>query len=204
MRQALLVAVLLALTSSSYAFDLQGIKAADLKTPGNNVPAVSPAVSADKNFQSLWMNVYLRESFMESEASDFSQEGIDVRVHKVLDTTFQLSIRVGNSLEWLSFNGGGSSFSLSGSDANLSMSDWGSSYNISGSVRGDNGRTTFVNLTLYRDFASYSFHVSGMGLNMNVSRNNISGNYDDREYSKKGVAAIVALVLAAQVDSMPS
>ncbi|HBA61669.1 MAG TPA: hypothetical protein DCZ92_12810 [Elusimicrobia bacterium] len=203
MKQAVLTAVLLALTSSSYAFDLQGIKAADIKNPGNSVPAASPAVSANKNYQSLWMSVYLNESFKESQASDFSQ-GIDVRVRKVFDTTFNVSVRAGNNYEWLSLNKFGSNFSLSGSGVNLSMNNWSGNYNVSGSVYGDDNKAQFVNLTLYKGFDGYSYSVSGFGLNLNIGRNSISGSYDDTQYSKKALAAVITLALAAQVDNTPA
>jgi len=203
MKKTLLTAVLLAITSSSYAFDPQTVKAANIKNTEIPVPTAGPVVSADKQYQSLWMSVYLNESWKEAEASDYSQ-GIDVRVRKVFDTTFNVSVRAGNNSEWLNLNKFGSGFSLSGSGVSLNMNGWNGNYNVSGSVYGDDNQSQFVSLSLYKGSDGYSYSVSGFGPNLNISRNGISGSYDDTQYSKKALACVITLALAAQVDNMPA
>ncbi|MDO8803008.1 MAG: hypothetical protein Q7R35_01130 [Elusimicrobiota bacterium] len=203
MKQILLAAVFIALSSSSYAFELQTLGSADIKAAEITVPAAAPAVSAEKQYQNLWMSVFSNPSWKEAQANDYSA-GIEVRVRKVFDTMFNADVRVDMKSEWLSINKFGSGFSLSGSGTNLNMNEWGGNFNISGSVTGDDNQTKFINLTLFKVFDGYSYNVSGMGMNMSVSCTSINGSYDDKEYSKKAMAAIVTLALTAQVDKMPA
>lgn len=203
MPKTLLAALFIALSSTSYAFELQTLNSSDIKAAEITVPAPAKTVSSEKQYQNLWMSVYSNPSWKEASANDYSA-GIEVRVRKVFDTMFNADVRVDMNNEWVSINKFGTNFSLSGSGMNLNMSEWGGNYNISGSVTGADNQTKFVNLTLYKGFDSYSFSVNGMGLNMNVGRSSINGSYDDREYSKKALAAIVTLALTAQVDKMPA
>ena len=204
MKITALAAILLTLAASSYAFELQTIKSADIIVPEITLPApvAAPVVPAEKQYQNLWMSVYSNPSWQEAEASDLSAD-IDVRVRRSIGTFFDASATVDSQNLWINISKFSNNFSLSGSGLNLSMNEWGGNYNITGTVTGDNNQTTFVNVTLFRGFDSYSFNVSGMGMNMSISRNSISGRYDDAQCSKKSVAAVVALALAAQVDKMP-
>ncbi len=198
-----LAAILVSLSASSYAFELQALKAADIAEEPAFPAASAPAVPAQKQRQNLWMSVYGNTSMKQAQASDYSA-GIDVRVSKSLDTMFSADVRVGTNSEWLNLSKFGGSFRLSGSGISLSMSEWGGNYSVSGTVTGEDNRTQYINLTLYKGFDIYSFNASGAGLSMNISGNSIGGSYDDDEYSKKAVAGIVALALAAQVDRMPA
>lgn len=203
MKITVLTAVLLAITSSSYAFDLQTVKAADIKNTEISVPAAGPVVSADKQYQNLWLSVFLNESWKEADANDYSL-GIDVRVRKIFDAAYNVSVRAGNSYESMYLSKFGSGFSLSGAGVNLNMNGWNGNYNVSGSVYGDDNKVQFVNLTFYKGFDGYSYNVSGFGLNFNIHRSGISGSYDDKQYSKKALASVITLALAAQVDNMPA
>lgn len=203
MKITALAALFLTLAPSSYAFELQTLRSADINAAEITVPAAAPAAATQKQYQNLWMSVYSNPMWKEAQAGDY-MAGIDVRVRKVFDTMFNADMRVDNNNEWVTLNKFGNGFSLSGTGMNLNMSERGGNYNVSGSVTGADNQTKFVNLTLFKGFDSYSFNVSGMGLNMNISRNNISGNYDDTEYSKKAIAAIITLALTAQVDRMPA
>lgn len=207
MKRTIFAALFLTLASSSYAFELQTLGSADIKASGITAPVPSPAAvpaaPALKQYQNLWMNVYTNPSWKEATANDYSA-GIEVRVRKVFDTMFNADVRVDMKSEYLNLNKFGTNFSLSGSGMNLNMNEWAGNYNISGNVMGAGNQYNYVNLTLYKGFDAYSFNVSGFGLNMNVSRYGINGNYDDTQYSKKAVAAIVTMALAAQVDKMPA
>lgn len=207
MKRTILAALFLTLASSSYAFELQTLGSAEIKaseiTAPVPSPAAMPAAPALKQYQNLWMSVYSNPSWKEATANDYSA-GIEVRVRKVFDTMFNADLRVDMKSEFVSMNKFGTNFSLSGSGLNLNMNEWAGNYNISGSVIGADNQYKYVNLTLYKGYDAYSFNINGFGLNMSVSRYGINGNYDDAQYSKKAVAAIVTLALAAQVDKMPA
>jgi len=203
MTRTIFAALLITLASSSYAFELQTLKPADIKAAGIAVPAPGPAAPAVRQYQNLWMSVYSDPSWKEVSANDYAA-GIEVRVRKVFDTMFNAEIRTGAAGDSVSINKFGGSFSLSGSGMSLNMNEWGGNYNISGSVTEAGNQTKYVNLTLYKGFDDYSFSASGMGMNMNVSRLSISGNYDDTQYSKKALAAVVTLALTAQADKLPA
>ncbi len=207
MKRTILAVLFLTLASSSYAFELQTLGSADIKASEITAPVPSPASVPDapalKQYQNLWMNLYTNPSWKEATASDYSA-GIEVRVRKVFDTMFNADVRVDMKSEYLNLNKFGTNFSLSGTGMNLNMDEWGGNYNISGSVLGADNQYKYVNLTLYKGFDNYSFNVNGMGLNMNISQYGINGNYDDTQYSKRAVAAIVTMALAAQVDKLPA
>lgn len=164
---------------------------------------VTPAYKAQKLSQNLWMSVHSDPSWKEASANDYAA-GIEVRVRKVLDTAFNTDIKVDWNSEWVALNKLGGNFSLSGSGLDLRMTGLVGSYNISGSVTDANGQTRYLNVTLYKGQDTYSYSASGIGINLNISRTGINGGYEDSEYSKKAMAGIVALALAAQVDRMPA
>ncbi|HNW45633.1 MAG TPA: hypothetical protein PKI19_14120 [Elusimicrobiales bacterium] len=205
MKITALAALFITLASSSYAFELQTIKSADIEAAGITAPApaASPAAAVQKQYQSLWMSVHCDPSWNESEANDFSAD-IDVRVRKSAGTFFDASATVDGKYLNLNLSKFVRNFSLSGPGISLSMNEMGGNYNISGNVTGDDNQTTFVNLTVFRSFNAYSYSISGMGINMSATQNSLNGQYDDSQYSKNAVAAVVSLVLAAQVDKMPA
>lgn len=203
MKNILSAAVLTFFAASSYALELQPVKTADIT--GMEVPAAAqamPAAAVNRQYQNLWLSVYTNEAWRESEASDISS-GLDVRVRKVSDGMFDVSARAGNATEWLNLSKFGSGFSLSGSGVNLNMNGWSGNFSVSGSVYGEDNKPQFISLSFFGS-GDYSYGISGAGLNLNVNRSGISGSYDDTRYSKKALAAVVTLALAAQVESMPA
>ncbi|MFA6433278.1 MAG: hypothetical protein WCW52_01140 [Elusimicrobiales bacterium] len=202
MKTIIFVAAFVCLAFPAGAFELQSLRAADIKTAGAPVPPAAAAAPEEKQLQELRMNIYGSPSWQETEAED-NTAGIDVRVRKVFDRLFSVDSRVETIGERSNINKSGVNFQFSCSAADLRMDDYGGSYGISGSVVGEHGQTGRIALDLYKGFDGYSFSVSGTGLNMSVTRSGISGNYDGKHYSKKAVAAVVALILAVQVDKTP-
>lgn len=207
MKITALAAILLTLTSSSYAFELPALKSADIKAAETAVPApvAAPVVSAEKQHQNLWMRVNSNPSWREAEADDFSL-AIEVRVRKVFDTMFDAYVHVDNRSEFVHLSKFGRGFSLSGSGMNLNMSEWGGNYSVSGGVTGDDNQYKHINVTLHQRFYNSAryFYITAYGINLDFGPGGVNGSYDDKEYSKKAVAAIITMALAAHVDGMPA
>lgn len=206
MKKTLYFLLTFALSANLYASDLNGIKAADitdlnaLDLPVPAAAETSPEQTTGKGYQNVWMTVRSNPSWGQAEAGDYSA-GIEASVSKVFDGQYNVTLRTGTQSEWGSIQKIlDKDLQFSGSGMYLKMSEWGGNYNIAGNVVGPESQNKYVNFTLYRRFDETSFSLNGGDIDLTIDKNSINGNYDDRQYSKKGIAAIVSLALAVQID----
>ncbi|MBU2573738.1 MAG: hypothetical protein KKH28_06670 [Elusimicrobia bacterium] len=210
MKKTIFFALTLSIGANLYAVELNRMTAADIKglsaldLPAPAAAKAAPGQEAGRAYQHVWMYVRNNPSWQEAEANDYSAR-IEARVRKVFDGQYDVSIRAGMKSEWGTIRKiFDRDFQLSGSGMYLSMSEWGGNYNISGSVTGENNQNKYINLTLYKRFDETSFSVTGGGIYLNIDKNSINGNFDDQQYSKKAIAALVSLVLAVQLEKTPA
>ena len=180
----------------AFSFDLPSLGLADLKDTGLAAVAVPGVPKAASEF--VWMSVRNNPSFKEAQANDWAAR-IETRVRESFPGSFDVNLRTDNDYGWASIRKSGSFYSLSGSGLYLTMNGSGSSHFVTGNVT-ENGKTTFVSVSVSRRFDDYSFNVFGSGLNLYTDRNSINGNYNPDQLSKKAVAAVASLVLALQVE----
>ncbi|MDA8243804.1 MAG: hypothetical protein M0025_06745 [Elusimicrobia bacterium] len=188
--------LLLAAAGPAFSFDLPSIGLSALKT-GGDAPVVVPAASRAAS-QYVWMSVRNNPSFKEAQADDWSAR-IETRVRESFKDSYDVSMRTDMDSAWASIRKSGSFYNMSGSGLYLTMSGSGSSYFISGNVS-ENGKTSFVSVSVSKRFDDYSYSVFGSGLNLYTDRNSVNGSYDPDQVSKKAVAAVSSLILALQVE----
>jgi hypothetical protein len=168
------------------------------------VPQKIDKKSPDKTYTHLWMNIRQNPSWKEAEAYDYSNR-IETRVRKIFDNRFDVTMNVDMHYEWSSIDKVfDKEFHMFSHGINLRMNEWGSNYNVSGSVTDANNQYKYINLTMYKRFDDFSYSISGFGIYLNIDRYNINGNFDDKEYSKKAIAAIVSMALALQIEKTPA
>ncbi|MBI4802726.1 MAG: hypothetical protein HY796_09425 [Elusimicrobia bacterium] len=184
------------------AADIKGLSALDLTAPA--AAKAAPGRETGRAYQNVWMYVRNNPSWHEAEANDYGAR-IEARVRKVFDGQYDVNLRTDTNYAWGAIRKiFDKDFQLSGSGLYLSMNEWGGNYNISGNVTGEDNQNKYINLTLFKRFDETSFSVTSGGIYLSIDKNSINGNYDDRQYSKKAIAAIVSLVLTVQLEQTPA
>lgn len=201
MKKVIFIAVLFACAASSYAFELETLGLSDVKAMEITLPnAVAVAPAAEKQYQNLGMNISYNTSWKEMEAHDYMAR-IEVRVRKVADNEYSANSTVNTEYVYGTIHKGArKDLQLSGSGISLRMTEWNGGYVISGTVT-DGNQSNDINITLHKRPDSLSYLVSDFGINLYMTTNNITGSYEDADYSKKAMAAIVSLTLAAQMEN---
>lgn len=209
MKTALYLALALSTGGNLSALELNRMSAADVKSavsaqPGAPAAVTAAAAETSKAYQNVWMSVRNNQSWQEAEAYDYSSR-IETRVRKVFDGQYDVSIHTDLKYEWATIRKNfGKDFQLSGSGMYLSMNEWGGNYSVSGNVQDQNNQTKYINLTLHKRFDDGSFNITGAGIYLNIDPNSVNGNYDDQQYSKKAIAAVISLALAARLEKTPA
>lgn len=187
---------------------LTDINVSELKSAEISLPApVAQKIdkkSQDKAYTYLWMNISQNPSWKEAEARDFSTR-IETRVRKIFDNRFDVTMNVDMHYEWSSIDKVfDKEFHMFSNGINLRMNEWGSSYNISGNVTNASNQYKYINLSMYKQGDDFSYYTSGFGIYLNINKYGVNGHFDDKEYSKKAIAAIVSMALALQIEKFPA
>ena len=200
----------LALSANLYASDLNGIKAADIKDQSAlDLPAPAAAVAlpeqkTGKAYHSVYMFVNNNPSWKQAEANDYSNR-IETRVRQLSAGQYDVSLRTDLDSGWGTIHKNSANYySLSGNGMYLNMSEFGGNYSISGTVTGPNNQNKYIYITLYKSFDETSFSANGGGIYLSINKNSINGNFDDQQYSKKAIAAVISLALAVQIEKAPA
>ncbi len=180
----------------AFSFDLPAIGLSALKESGD-APVVVPAASRAAS-QYVWMSVRNNPSAKEAQADDWGAR-IETRVRETFAGSFEVNLRTDSDYGWASIRRTGSNYALSGAGLYLNMSGANGSFFVNGSVT-ENGKTSFVSVSVSKRFGDYSYSVFGSGLNLYTDRNSVNGSYDPDQVSKKAVAAVSSLILALQVE----
>ncbi|MBI4656894.1 MAG: hypothetical protein HY746_09150 [Elusimicrobia bacterium] len=187
------------------AIDLKQINLSEIK--GVELPGVPLTIEkSDKvkqvkgKYMHVWMSVRQNPSWKEAEANDYSNR-IETRVRKIFNNRFDVTMNVDMHYEWSSIDKVfEKDFQMFSTGINLRMNEWGNNYNISGNVTDANNQYKYINLTMYKRFDDFSYSINGFGIYLNIDKYNINGNFDEKEYGKKAIAAIVSMALALQIE----
>ncbi len=182
------------LVQSVFSADLQPISAKALKDAGQSLPNPSAKIVT----RHIWMSVRNNPSWKEVEANDYA-ERIEARVRMSFKDSFDVTLRADSQTSWGDIRKNGNYYTFSASGIYLNMSKTGDSYFINGNIN-ENGKTSFISVTMSRRFDDYSFSLFGSGINLYTDEHSINGNYDAESYSKKAVAAVVSMCLAVQAE----
>ncbi len=150
------------------------------------------------------MSIRNNPSWHEAEAVDYSAR-VETRVKRVFDGQYDATIKADIKYDYLTIRRNfDKDFQLSGAGAYLNMNEFGGNYSVSGTVRDDGNQSKYINLQFYKNSDDLSFNISGTGLYLNMDRNGVNGSYDTAYYSKKAIAAVISLGLAARLDKEPA
>ena len=196
--------VLLSVVSANlYAFELNSLKVSGINERAQitlPAPEAVKVVNIPKTYQYLWMHIN-NYAAGGAQAYDYSSN-IDVTVRRISDGQFDVNSRVDTHYDWAAIQKAlNKDYRLSGSGMYLDMNEFNGSYSISGKVTGENNQLKSINLNLYTGMDAFSYSLSGFGINLNIDRSGISGNFDTVQYSKKAISAITSLILARQLDA---
>ena len=195
-------------SADARAFDLVGVKADDIRAgEAIGLPAAIPFKAAPgkdaRSYQNVFMHIRNQPAWG-VQANDY-QLRVDISVRKVLNDQYEMYNRVDNVTQMGSirkvFN---NNWQLSGYGSYLDMREFGGSYNISGRVPGQGAQSTYINLNASKRLDDFSYYISGVGMNLNVDKYSVNGNYDTNRLSKQAFTAVLSMIFAVQADKTPA
>ncbi len=147
----------------------------------------------------VWMQIRGTGFMSETEADDTFAR-INIKVRKVFDDEYDIQTRVDMDNDWMRIrNFFSDNYRLTGTGYNLEMRKSFDDYAISGTILMEN-QHKYINLGLNKRFHGdeneFSYYISNLGINLTIDDRSITGYFDTAQYSKKSVAAVIALVLA--------
>ena len=207
MKKALFLVAVFGAYARLYAFDFAalndwGAGSGGLFTRSAPPPAATPAMPAAGAYEYLHMNVISQPAWGTVEASD-ARTAIRVSVKRAGAGQYSVTNRVGAGLQtgYVRVIMGGDYQFLGGGNS-LRLTDSGGRYTLSGSVI-SNGHSSYLNLNVYRQ-DSFSFQLTGgAGVRLSVTKDSVSGNFNEDSMSKEAVAASLAIIFAAQAQNFP-
>ncbi len=165
------------------------------------IPKLEPKYSS-KTYAFMDMSVSISIPMKEIRGNDFRNK-IEIILRKSFNNRFDgfLSIDGKHESFYLSCYSG--VFFLSTPYGSLRANLYGQNYYINGSVKNDEGRYQYINLTVYkRYFDDYSYEISETGLDLDFSSYSVGGNFNDEMYSKRVVSYIITMVFAFQLENV--
>lgn len=162
--------------------------------------SLPPAAKSAAGTERVWLSVRQGWGWNTVEALD-PWARIEVGLRKVFDREYDAELAVEGRRQWGRVSGFfPREYTLRAGRGDLRMREWAGSWRVEGRVETPAGEQA-ISVELRERFGDGSFYAWQQGLNINIDRNGLSGDYDPALFPKEALAAIEALALAWQQDN---